>query len=83
MHSNTIFRAFPFRESAAFNSVPSSFLQTCSVLYIQCTVQYSARIYRPSFRENKPKTGVFSHRKRAFSAGFRENWVYKFGHSTL
>ncbi len=40
----------------------------------------SARIYRPSFRENKPKTLVFSHRKRAFWACFRENWVYKFGH---
>ncbi len=40
----------------------------------------SAWIYRPSFRENKPKTLGFSHRKRAFWAGFRENWVYKFGH---
>jgi hypothetical protein len=39
----------------------------------------SARIYGPSFRENKPKTLVFSHRKRAFWADFRENWVYKFG----
>jgi hypothetical protein len=25
---------------------------------------------------------VFSHRKRAFWACFRENWVYKFGHSS-
>jgi hypothetical protein len=41
-----------------------------------------ARIYRPSFCENKPKTFVFSHRKRAFSACFGENWVYKFGHSS-
>jgi hypothetical protein len=30
------------------------------------------------FRENKPKTLVFSHRKRAFWACFRENWVYIF-----
>ena len=35
-----------------------------------------ARIYRPSFHENKPKTPVFSHRKRAFWACFGENWVY-------
>ncbi len=40
----------------------------------------SARIYRPSFHENKPKTLVFSHTKRAFWACFRENWVYNFGH---
>ncbi len=39
-----------------------------------------ARIYKPSFRENKPKTLVFSHTKRAFWASFRENWVYNFGH---
>jgi hypothetical protein len=38
------------------------------------------RIYRPSFRENKSKTHVFSHRKQAFWACFRENWVYKIGH---
>jgi hypothetical protein len=41
-----------------------------------------ARIYEPSFRENKPKTLVFSHRKRVFWAFFRENWVYKFGHGS-
>jgi hypothetical protein len=41
----------------------------------------SARIYRPSFPENQPKTLVFSHTKRAFWACFRENWVYNFGHS--
>jgi hypothetical protein len=28
----------------------------------------------------KPKTLVFSHRKRAFLACFRENWVNNFGH---
>jgi len=43
-------------------------------------VQYCARIYRPSFRENKPKTLVSSDTKRAFWACFRENWVYNFGH---
>ncbi len=42
--------------------------------------EYCARIYRPSFHENKPKTLVFSHRQRAFWACFRENWVYKFRH---
>jgi hypothetical protein len=47
------------------------------------TYKYSARIYRPSFCENKPKTLVFSHRKRAFWACFRENWVHKFGHWTF
>ncbi len=39
-----------------------------------------ARIYRPSFRENKPKLLVFSHTKRAFWTCFRENWVYNFDH---
>jgi hypothetical protein len=34
----------------------------------------------PSFRENKPKTLVFSHTKRAYWACFRENCVYNFGH---
>ncbi len=42
-----------------------------------------ARIYRPGFRQNKSKTLVFSHRKRAFWACFRENRVYKFGHGRL
>ncbi len=37
----------------------------------------------PCFRENKPKTLVFSHRKPAFWACFRKNCVYNFGHSTL
>ncbi len=39
-----------------------------------------ARIHRPSFRENKPKTLVYSPWQRAFCSCFRENWVYKFGH---
>jgi hypothetical protein len=43
----------------------------------------SGRNYRPSFHENKPKTLVFSHRKRAFWACFRENRVYKFGYRYL
>ncbi len=34
----------------------------------------------PRFRENKPKTLVFSHWKRAFWACIRENCVYNFGH---
>jgi hypothetical protein len=46
-------------------------------------IESSAQIYRPSFPENKPKTLVFSHTKRAFSACFRENWVYNFGHRTV
>ncbi len=37
----------------------------------------------PRFRENKPKTLVFSHRKRAFWACFRENCVYNFGHCCI
>ena len=37
----------------------------------------------PRFRENKAKPLVFSHRKRAFWACFRENWVYNFGHRTF
>jgi hypothetical protein len=40
----------------------------------------SARIYRPSFSENKPKTLVFYDWKWAFWACFCENWVYNFGH---
>jgi hypothetical protein len=47
-----------------------------------CSAQTRARIYRPSFPENKPKTLVFSHTKRALSPCFRENWVYNFGHRT-
>ncbi len=39
-----------------------------------------ARIYRPSFHVNKPKTLVFIHTKRAFWACYRENRVYNFGH---
>ncbi len=37
----------------------------------------------PRFRENKPKTLVISNWKRAFWAGFRENWVYNFGHRQI
>ncbi len=36
----------------------------------------------PRFRENKPKTLVFSHWKRAFWACFRENRVYNFRHDS-
>jgi hypothetical protein len=49
--------------------------------FLECPVFWtSARIYRPSIRKSKPKTLVFSHRKRAFWACFRENRVYNFGH---
>jgi hypothetical protein len=34
----------------------------------------------PRLRENKPKTLLFSHGKRAFWACICENWVYNFGH---
>jgi hypothetical protein len=37
----------------------------------------------PRFRENKSKMLVFSHRKRAFWACFRENCVHNFGHKTM
>jgi hypothetical protein len=37
-----------------------------------------AGIYRPNFRENKPKTLVFSHNER-FGLVFAL-WLYKFGH---
>ncbi len=50
---------------------------------IHAGIEPSARIYRPSFRENKPKTLVFSHTKRAFWACFRENWVYNFGYRSV
>ncbi len=40
-----------------------------------------AQINRPSFRENKHKMLVFSHKNERFWACFRENWVCKFGHS--
>ncbi len=41
---------------------------------------FCARIYRPSFLENKPKTLVFNDWKLAYWACFRENWVKKFGY---
>ncbi len=37
----------------------------------------------PRFRENKPKTLVFSHRQRAYWACFRENRVYNLRHSRI
>ncbi len=51
--------------------------------YTMVCIRYSARNYRPSFRENKPNTLVLYDWKRAFWACFRENWVYKFVHRTL
>ncbi len=44
--------------------------------------QIRGLIYRPSFRENKPKTLVLNDWKWWFWACFRENWVYKFRHRT-
>jgi hypothetical protein len=59
------------------------------IFLLKTGLNTGARIYRSSFghendrfRENKAKTLVFSHRKRAFWACFRENWVYNFGHCT-
>ncbi len=40
-------------------------------------------IYRPSYRENKPKSLVFNNWKRAFWTYFRENCVYKFGNELI
>ncbi len=58
--------------------LPVTVLATGTLIYkVNVT---GARIYRPSFHENTVKTLVFSHRKRACWACFRENWVYKFGH---
>jgi hypothetical protein len=62
---------------------PNSNGETLSTLPTLCLPLNSARIYRPSIRKNKPKTLVFSHRKRAFWACFREYWVYNFGHRKL
>ena len=53
------------------------------LLLLDSGFEIRARIYRPSFHENKPKTLVFSHTKRAFWACFRENCVYNFGHSSV
>jgi hypothetical protein len=65
------------------HSLSSSHHSLYSMNYIlgrlNCTVaETSARIHRPSFRENEPKTLVFYYWKRSFWACFRENWVYKF-----
>jgi len=46
-------------------------------------LQFSARNYRPCFRENQPKRSFSIKWKRAFWACFRENWVYKFGHCCI
>ncbi len=51
-------------------------------IYVLNLVAPGARNYRPSFREKKPKTLVFSHTKRAFWACFCEYWVYNFGHGS-
>jgi hypothetical protein len=50
-----------------------------------CQSPYSSlpEFIDPRFRENKPKTLVFSHWKRAFWACFRKNCVFNFGHLSL
>ncbi len=40
----------------------------------------SARIYRPSLRENKPKALISMIENERFGLVFPKNWVYKFGH---
>ncbi len=63
-----------------YTSVHSSWNhRSCTALKLKVGINLihtGARIYRPSFHENKPKTLVFSNRSRAFWACFRENWVY-------
>ncbi len=67
-----------------------------AVIFMLCSSGYLYSVYYcvdkylqvpefidPRFRENKPKTLVFSHRKRAFWASFRENCVYNFGHWSI
>ena len=56
-----VFRDPPLRERA---------LDRCLRIETPPLSVFSARIYRPSFRENKPNTLVFSHRKRAYWACF-------------
>ncbi len=46
----------------------------------KCHREYSARIYRPSFRENKPKTLVLVIENARFWLVLGENWVFKFRH---
>ncbi len=43
--------------------------------------EFCARNYRPCFHENQPKRSFSIKWKRAFWACFRENRVYKFGHT--
>jgi hypothetical protein len=68
---------------SAFLSVDllTDFVAFCFTDFIDWRYIHScARIYRPSFHENKPKTLVFTNRKTSVLAGFRENRVYNFGH---
>jgi hypothetical protein len=77
------------RNSAKFRGIPRNFAgiepEITSVFrgmpkcHFRGHPMSSARIYRASFRENKPKTLVFNYWKRAFWVCFHENWVYKFG----
>ncbi len=73
-----VHRSFSFSENVSENCSAKPTHPKSELGWLQ-NLQFYARIYRPSFREKKPKTLVFSHRKRAFWACFHENWVYKFG----
>ncbi len=77
---------FPSLPTRVLN-VPNLFMVYLKVFTshnLHCTHSFSSapvpEFIDPRFRENKPKTLVFSHWKRAFWACFRENRVYNFGH---
>jgi hypothetical protein len=46
-------------------------------------VQCPNRIYRPSFRENKPKRSFSMIDSERFGLVFAKTWFYKFGHRIL
>ncbi len=59
----------------------SLLFQNLTIHFSKCNLQYfSARNYRPSFRENKPKTLVFNDWIEHFGLVFTNTRVYKFGH---
>ncbi len=67
------------RPAQRFSALPSQ-PQTPPTHTSAVPYNNSFRIYRPSFRENKPKMLCSNDRKQGFWACFRENWVYKFRH---
>ncbi len=67
-----------------FYFVSYSYTKFCRMVFPFCYCRAKKRwLARPGFRENKTKTLVFSHWKRALWACFRESWVYNFGHGCL